>query len=131
MRQSKTEFTCASPKKKRCFSPKRETIIAGLVLCLIKNVSGDSHLHSLVCTFCQHFTENPLFIFNKILVIIMYIPPTFPFLMIKIGYYQIYSSYLSCSDAFATTIINIWPLKRKKGGVWGGSAPSEARASNF
>ena len=38
MRQSKTEFTCASPKK-RCFSPKRETIIAGLVLCLIKNVS--------------------------------------------------------------------------------------------
>ena len=37
MRQSKTKFTCASPKK-RCFSPKRETIIAGLVLCLIINV---------------------------------------------------------------------------------------------
>ena len=83
MRQSKTKLTCASPKKKkRCFSPKRETITAGLVLCLIKNVLDQrvySHLHSLVRTFCQHFTENPLFIFNKILAIIMYIPPTFPF----------------------------------------------------
>ena len=73
-------------------------------------LAADSHLHSLVRTFCQHFPENPLFIFNKILAIIMYIPPTFPFsFTIKIGYYHIYSSYLSCSDAFATTIINIWP----------------------
>ena len=42
-------------------------------------LAGDSHLYSLVRTFCQHFTESPLFIFNKILAIIMYIPPTFPF----------------------------------------------------
>ena len=28
--------------------------------------------------FCQHFTENPLFISNKILAIFMSIPPTFP-----------------------------------------------------
>ena len=35
----------------------------------------------LICTvWCvPFFTENPLFIFNKILTIIMYIPPTFPF----------------------------------------------------
>ena len=39
MRQSKTEFTCASPKKKKKKKKKRETIIAGLVLCRIKNVS--------------------------------------------------------------------------------------------
>ena len=28
--------------------------------------------------FCQHFTENPFFISNKILTTIMAIPPTFP-----------------------------------------------------
>ena len=28
--------------------------------------------------FCQHFTENPFFISNKILTTIMSIPPTFP-----------------------------------------------------
>ena len=32
---------------------------------------------------------------------------------IKIAYYHVYSSYLSCSDAFATTIINILPLRIK------------------
>ena len=54
----------------------------GLVFWLIEKrvgLAGDSHLYSLVRTFCQHFTEHPLFIFNKILPIIMSIPPTFPF----------------------------------------------------
>ena len=128
MRQSKTEFTCASPKKKDASVRNGKQSL----LCLIKNVSGDSHLHSLVCTFCQHFTENPLFIFNKILAIIMYIPPTFPFFFYdKIGYYHIYSSYLSCSDAFATTIINIWPLKRKKGASEGVVPPQKPGFPSF
>ena len=64
----------------------------------------------------------------------MYIPPTFPFFFtIKIGYYHIYSSYFSCSDAFATTsnYYKYFGHWREKRGVWGGSAPSEARASNF
>ena len=40
MRQSKTKFTCASPKKKKMLlSEAWETIIAGLLLCFIKNVS--------------------------------------------------------------------------------------------
>ena len=39
--------------------------------------AGDSHLQNLVYTFCQHFTENPLFIFNKIMAIIMSIPSNF------------------------------------------------------
>ena len=127
MRQSKTEFTCASPKK-LCFSPKRETIIAGLVLYWKRvGLAGDCHLHSLVRTFCQHFTKNPLFIFNKMLkihylfstkywlLLCIFRPPFHFSFMIKIGYFHIYSSYLS-SDAFATTIINIWLLKREKKG---------------
>ena len=46
-----------------------------------------------VYSFCQHFTENPLFISNKILTIIMSIPPT-------------------CFDAFARTN-NICKLSSK------------------
>ena len=42
-------------------------------------LAGDSHLHNLVHTFCQHSTENPLFIFIKILAIIMPIPSNFSF----------------------------------------------------
>ena len=38
-------------------------------------------LQNLVHIFCQHFTENPLFIYNKILSIFMSIPTTFPVLM--------------------------------------------------
>ena len=39
------------------------------------------NLRNLVHTFCQHFTEKPIFIFDKILGIIMSIPPTFLVLM--------------------------------------------------
>ena len=38
-------------------------------------------LHILVHTFCHHFTENPSIISNKMLAILMPIPPTFPVLM--------------------------------------------------
>ena len=59
----------------------------------------------------------------------MYIASTFQFFFYdKIGYYHIYSSYLSCSDTFATTIINIWPLKRKKGASEGGVMPPSQEA---
>ena len=54
-------------------------------------------------TFWQHFTENPLFFYDKILAFI----------------YQVDSSNLFCFDAFTRIIINFWPLKRKKGGVLG------------
>ena len=84
MRQSKTEFTCASQKKKEKKMLQSETgnnHCQTRVMSYYKRVglAGDSHLHNLVRTFCEHFTENPLFIFNKILAIIMYIPSTFPF----------------------------------------------------
>ena len=58
-------------------------------------LAGDSHLHSLVRTFCLHFTENPLFIFNKILAIIMYIPPTFPFFFYDKNWLLSYVFFLS------------------------------------
>ena len=83
MRQSKTEFTCASPKKKK---EKKDASVRNGKQSLPEScyvgLAGDSHLHSLVRAFCQHFTENSLFIFNKILAIIMYIPPTFPFFLL-------------------------------------------------
>ena len=123
MRQFKTKLTCASPKKKRCFSPKRETITAGLVLCLIKNVLDQRVI--LICTvWCVPFANILLKIHYSfltkywLLLCIFLLPFHFSF-MIKIGYFHMYSSYLSCSDAFATTIINIWPLKRKKGRLRG------------
>ena len=126
MRQSKTKLTCASPKKKRkkkkkkrCFSPKRETIIAGLSCYVLLKTCWTSGWFSfaqfgayLLPTFYWksiiHFQQNTGFV----------LPFHFSF-KIKIGYFHMYSSYLSCSDAFATTIINIWPLKRKKGRLRG------------
>ena len=69
MPQSKTKFTCASPKKKMLPSETWETIIAGLVLCLIKNVSD----YIFLPTF--HFS------FMIKLAIFIYIPPIFPALM--------------------------------------------------
>ena len=51
--------------------------------------------------FCQHFTENPLFFSNEILAIIMSVPPTFPFFFYDIGHFHIYSSNVSCFNAFA------------------------------
>ena len=42
-----------------------------------KNEIFKFNLRNLVHTFCQHFTEKPIFIFNKLLAIFMSIPPTF------------------------------------------------------
>ena len=56
---------------------------------------------NLVHIFCQHFTENQLFFSNEILAIIMSIPPTFPFFFYDFGYYHVYSSNVSCFNAFA------------------------------
>ena len=75
---------------------------------------GDSHLHSLVRAFCQHFTENPLFIFNKILAFIMYIPPTFPFLFydetLLLSYLFLLFIFPTLMPLNPTTIINIYKL---------------------
>ena len=127
-----TSIGCASPKLSlhTLVRKKKKT----RVMSYQKRVglAGDSHLHSLVGTFCQHFTENHYSFSTKYrLLLCIFLPPFNFSFMIKIGYYHIYSSYLSCSDTFATTIINIWPLKRKKKASEGGSAPSEAWAFNF
>ena len=58
----------------------------------------------LVHIFYQHFTENPLFFSNEILAIIMSIPPTFPFFFYDIGHYHVYSSNVSCFNAFAEVL---------------------------
>ena len=55
-------------------------------------LAGDSHLRNLVHTFCQHFTENPLFIFNKKLAIIISIPPIVSIFSLMIEYWPL--SYL-------------------------------------
>ena len=66
-----------------------------------KNVYLKLNLPNLVHIFCQHFTENQLFFSNEILAIIMSIPPTLPFFFYDIGYYHVYSSNISCFNAFA------------------------------
>ena len=66
-----------------------------------KNAIFKLNLQSFVHIFCQHFTENPLFFSNEILAIIMSISPTFPFFFDDIGYYHVYSSNVSCFNAFA------------------------------
>ena len=66
-----------------------------------KNAIFKLNLQNLVHIFCQHFTENPLFFSNEILAIIMSIPPTFSFFFYDIGYYHVYSSNVSCFNAFA------------------------------
>ena len=137
MRQSKTKFTCASPKKrKRCFRPKlgkQSLPDSCYVLLKTCRTSGWFSFAQFGAYLLPTFYWKSIIHFQqKYWLLICIFLPTFHFsFMIKIGYFHIYSSYLSCSDAFATTIINIWPLKRKKWGVWWGSAPSEARASNF
>ena len=68
-----------------------------------KNVFLKFNSRDLVHPFWQQFTNNPLFFYDKALTII--------------------SSHLSCFDAFARTIINLLPLKRRKG-VWG-DVPSQ------
>ena len=100
MRQSKTKLTCASPGGGgRCFSPKRETITAGLVFCLIKNMLDQRVI--LICTvWCVPFANILLKIHYSfstkywLLLCIFLLPFHFSF-MIKIGYFHIYSSYLS------------------------------------
>ena len=66
-----------------------------------KNAICKLKLQNLVHIFCQHFTENPLFFSNEILAIIMSIPHTFPFFFYYFGYYHVYSSNVSCFNAFA------------------------------
>ena len=66
-----------------------------------KNAIFKLNLQNSVHIFCQHFTENQFFFSNEILVIIMSIPPTFPFFFYDIGYYHVYSSNVSCCYAFA------------------------------
>ena len=57
----------------------------------------------------------------------MPIPPTFPlFFCNKILTTIVYSSHLSCFDALAQTIINLWPLKTKKVSD-GGVSPQELK----
>ena len=66
-----------------------------------KNAIFNLNLSNLVHTFCQHFTENLLFFPIK-----------------NICYFHIYSSHLSCFDAFFRTM-KIFDSWREKGGVWG------------
>ena len=67
-----------------------------------KNAIFKLNLQNLVHIFCQHFAENPLFFSNEILAVIMSILPTFPFFFYGIGYYHdVYSSNVSCFNAFA------------------------------
>ena len=132
MRQSKTEFTCASPKKNASVRNGKQSLSDSWYV-LLKRVAlaGDSHfaqfgaylLVTLYWNSIIHFQQNTgyYYVYSSHLSILLYG---------ENWLLSYLSSYLSCSDAFAITIINIWPLKRKKG-VWGGSAPSKARASNF
>ena len=46
-----------------------------------KNYNFQTQFSEFGAYLCQHFTENPLFISNKILSIFMSIPTTFPVLM--------------------------------------------------
>ena len=66
------------------------------------------NLQNLVHIFYQHFTENPLFFSNEILAIIMSIPPTFPLFFYDIGYYHVYSSNVSCFNAFAELLLTFF-----------------------
>ena len=77
----KNEFTCVSPKKRDASVRNGKQLLLDSRYVLLKRVglAGDSHFHNWAHTFCQHFTEKPLFIFNKIPAIIMYIPPPFHF----------------------------------------------------
>ena len=62
----------------------------------------------------------------------MYIPPTFPFLfydeILLLSYLFLLSFLLWC---LCHNYYKYLAIEEKKRGVWGGSAPSEARASNF
>ena len=91
----------------------------------------------LICTvWCVPFANILLKIHYSfstkywLLLCIFLLPFHFSF-MIKIGYFHMYSSYLSCSDAFATTIINIWPLKGKKGASEGVVPPQKPGLPTF
>ena len=88
------------------------------------------NLQNFVHIFCQHFTENPLFFSNEILTIIMSIPPTFPFFFYDIGYYHVYSSNVSCFNAFAELLYKPFFHWREDRSVCGESAPSEADRNN-
>ena len=95
-----------------------------------KNAIFKLNLQNFVHMFCQHFTENQLFFFNEILAIIMSIPPTFPFFFYDIGYYHVYSSNVSCFNAFAELLYKPFFHWREDRYVWGESAPSEADRNN-
>ena len=57
-----------------------------------KNAIFKLNFRNFVHSFCQHFTENPLFFSNEILAIIMSIPPTFFHFSLMIKYWPF--SYL-------------------------------------
>ena len=86
-----------------------------IVICTLWCVPFASILLKIHYSFNKMLKIHYLFSTKYWLLLSIFRPPFHFSFMIKIGYFHIYSSYLS-SDAFATTIINThWREKKKRG----------------
>ena len=97
-----------------------------------KNAISKLNLHYLVHTLAKILLKiHCSFPIRYWLILCLFLPPFHYFFMMKYWKLSCLSSHLSCFDAFVRAIINLWPLKRKKGVSEGECPPLKLKKCNF